>query len=156
MKKLPEILLTASAILLFFFLLPGLAAGTGSALVIYIDGLRELPPLALKVASADIGMLFFSYLLCLGLKFDKEFIRDPLKLTIIGIVLIPLQIGAVSLFSEPSEFRPADLISHLKLYMESMIKLFIEVVPLLLCSLSVIILAWNLTILIKKTLLKSA
>ncbi|WP_252390540.1 hypothetical protein [Escherichia coli] len=81
---------TVIAIVIFFFFLPAIGAVLGSMGEIYIDGLRELPSFGMKAIIVAIWMLVVAYLMCRLMKAEKDFIRVPAILTLIGAVLLPL------------------------------------------------------------------
>ncbi|MGN9528568.1 hypothetical protein ACTMQE_23435 [Escherichia coli] len=75
--------------MIFFFFLPAIGAALGTMGEIYIDGLRELPSFGMKAIIVSIWMLV-AYLMCRLMKAEKDFIRIPAILTLIGAVLLPL------------------------------------------------------------------
>ncbi|MGW8166068.1 hypothetical protein ACWGXC_21510, partial [Klebsiella pneumoniae] len=81
---------TVIAIVIFFFFLPAIGAALGTMGEIYIDGLRELPSFGMKAIIVSIWMLVVAYLMCRLMKAEKDFIRIPAILTLIGAVLLPL------------------------------------------------------------------
>ncbi|ELS8927806.1 hypothetical protein R6G55_004520 [Salmonella enterica] len=134
--------------LLFLFILPGIIAGLGAVVIVYFDGLKGLPPVALKLAVASAGMMVVSYIICRYLRANREFIKLPLVLTSIGIVLLPLSDGILRFFNEPYQeniHQEVDLIAKLQKSLEGIVEGIMFIAPATLCAISIIILAFNLT-----------
>lgn len=144
---------TVIAILIFFFLLPGIGAGLGTLGEIYIDGMREVSSFGMKAIIAAIWMLVAAYLITLSMKADRDFIRLPGKLTLIGAVLLPLarSFQNAMTISDPEVSTPTNFITHAIEGLETIIRVIMFIAPALLCTISVIILSFGLTnILLKR------
>lgn len=150
-RNLSDAVFTAVLTLFFLFFLPGLAASLGTMGIIYFDGLQELPPYALKAASAAVGMLAISTVMCAVLKADREFISWPLRLTLIGVVMLPFVRGSQKAFTlDPMDDAPTTgWLVNAQAGLGAMAKGFIEIVPAALCTVSVVLLAVGLTRLIR-------
>ncbi|MCL6336281.1 hypothetical protein EXT65_21035 [Pectobacterium carotovorum subsp. carotovorum] len=134
------------AAIIFLFILPGLLAGIGTMACAYIDGLQELPPFALKAASAAVGMLVISYSTCRFLNADKGFISWPAKLTLIGIICLPLVKGAKKTFTDVlvDDAQTSIGLTHVQGAFSELSMLLMRIVPATLCTVSVVILAVGL------------
>lgn len=146
-----DVVFTALLTAIFFIILPGLVAALGTMAGIYFDGLRELPPFGLKAASAAVGMLAISYFLCSFLKADRQFMSWPFRLTLAGAILLPFARGSQQAFTlEPMDnAATADRLVAIQQALEAIAKGFIEIVPAALCTVSVVMLAFGLTCLLR-------
>ncbi|EER3676389.1 hypothetical protein F8Y52_003677, partial [Escherichia coli] len=134
---------TVIAIVIFFFFLPAIGAVLGTTGEIYIDGLRELPSFGMKAIIVSIWMLVVAYLMCRLMKAEKDFIRIPAILTLIGAVLLPLtsSFQNVMTISAPDDSSRTDFIAKSIEGMETIIRSIMFIAPALLCTISSIILA---------------
>ncbi|EOR7867351.1 hypothetical protein FYL99_RS19970 [Escherichia coli] len=143
------------AIILFVFMLPGLAVSSGNIVSVYFDGLNELSMFGLIVGLASVGMLFVTYQTCLFLQVDRKFMVGPFKATIIAVIILPLSKGALNFFSSLASQNHSDTANQIdfagnvNLLTEGVIKFFIQVIPVLCCLFSIIVLAVRLIRLFK-------
>lgn len=146
-----DVVFTALLTVIFFICLPGLAGALGAMGGIYYDGLRELPPFGLKAASAALGMLAISYILCSFLKADRQFISWPFRLTLAGAILLPFARGSQQTFTpEPMDgAATTGPLANVQQALEELAKGFIDIVPATLCTVSVVMLAFGLTCLLR-------
>lgn len=146
--KYMDMVLIIIAAIVFLFILPGLLAGIGAMAAVYIDGLNELPPFALKAASAAVGMLLISYCACRFLKADKGFIRWPARLTFIGVICLPFANGAQNAFRGvlPDDAPTTAGLANVQEALASLSLLLMQILPATLCTVSVILLAVGLTL----------
>lgn len=138
---------TVIAIVIFFFFLPAIGAVLGTMGEIYIDGLRELPSFGMKAIIVSIWMLVVAYLMCRLMKVEKDFIRIPAILTLIGAVLLPLtsSFQNVMTISEPDVSTRTDFYAKATEGLETIKSGIMYIAPGLLCVISVIILAIGMT-----------
>ncbi|HGA5515546.1 TPA: hypothetical protein ACIS0C_003699 [Salmonella enterica subsp. enterica serovar Wangata] len=143
---------TVIAIVIFFFFLPAIGAVLGSMGEIYIDGLRELPSFGMKAIIVAIWMLVVAYLMCRLMKAEKDFIRVPAILTLIGAVLLPLtrSFQNVMTISAPDDSSRTDFIAKSIEGMETIIRSIMFIAPALLCTISSIILAVGMISILRK------
>lgn len=143
---------TVIAIVIFFFFLPAIGAVLGSMGEIYIDGLRELPSFGMKAIIVAIWMLVVAYLMCRLMKAEKDFIRVPAILTLIGAVLLPLtrSFQNVMTISAPHDSSRTDFIAKSIEGMETIIRSIMFIAPALLCTISSIILAVGMISILRK------
>ncbi|MGU5057634.1 hypothetical protein MAX39_22855, partial [Escherichia coli] len=129
---------TVIAIVIFFFFLPAIGAVLGTTGEIYIDGLRELPSFGMKAIIVSIWMLVVAYLMCRLMKAEKDFIRIPAILTLIGAVLLPLtsSFQNVMTISAPDDSSRTDFIAKSIEGMETIIRSIMFIAPALLCTIS--------------------
>ncbi|EAP9249373.1 hypothetical protein ES841_23195 [Salmonella enterica] len=138
---------TVIAIVIFFFFLPAIGAVLGTMGEIYIDGLRELPSFGMKAIIVSIWMLVVAYLMCSLMKAEKDFIRIPAILTLIGAVLLPLtsSFQNVMTISDPDVSTRTDFYAKSIEGLETIKNGIMFIAPGLLCVISVIILAIGMT-----------
>ncbi|EAZ4600994.1 TPA: hypothetical protein ISA44_003798 [Escherichia coli] len=143
---------TVIAIVIFFFFLPAIGAVLGTTGEIYIDGLRELPSFGMKAIIVSIWMLVVAYLMCRLMKAEKDFIRIPAILTLIGAVLLPLtsSFQNVMTISAPDDSSRTDFIAKSIEGMETIIRSIMFIAPALLCTISSIILAVGMISILRK------
>ncbi|EJK6833422.1 hypothetical protein NLP50_004736 [Escherichia coli] len=143
---------TVIAIVIFFFFLPAIGAVLGTTGEIYIDGLRELPSFGMKAIIVSIWMLVVAYLMCRLMKAEKDFIRIPAILTLIGAVLLPLtsSFQNVITISAPDDSSRTDFIAKSIEGMETIIRSIMFIAPALLCTISSIILAVGMISILRK------
>ncbi|EKP9113634.1 TPA: hypothetical protein OR378_004567 [Escherichia coli] len=143
---------TVIAIVIFFFFLPAIGAVLGTTGEIYIDGLRELPYFGMKAIIVSIWMLVVAYLMCRLMKAEKDFIRIPAILTLIGAVLLPLtsSFQNVMTISAPDDSSRTDFIAKSIEGMETIIRSIMFIAPALLCTISSIILAVGMISILRK------
>lgn len=143
-----DIFFTVFLVVVFFFMLPGLAAGLGVMGSYYFDGLKEIPPFGLKAACAAVAMLALSALICSFIKADKGFMVWPQKMTLVGLILLPLAEGYKRLSAlEPLENRSkADVLAIAHKGVSGLIDGIMLIAPAALCTVSVFLLALGLTI----------
>ncbi|EAQ5026793.1 hypothetical protein HVH64_004436 [Salmonella enterica] len=150
--KSPNPVFTVIAIVIFFFFLPAIGAVLGTTGEIYIDGLRELPSFGMKAIIVSIWMLVVAYLMCRLMKAEKDFIRIPAILTLIGAVLLPLtsSFQNVMTISAPDDSSRTDFIAKSIEGMETIIRSIMFIAPALLCTISSIILAVGMISILRK------
>ncbi|EJD8466992.1 hypothetical protein NR488_004471 [Salmonella enterica] len=143
---------TVIAIVIFFFFLPAIGAVLGTTGETYIDGLRELPSFGMKAIIVSIWMLVVAYLMCRLMKAEKDFIRIPAILTLIGAVLLPLtsSFQNVMTISAPDDSSRTDFIAKSIEGMETIIRSIMFIAPALLCTISSIILAVGMISILRK------
>ncbi|EFJ3332167.1 hypothetical protein G5I68_003046 [Escherichia coli] len=143
---------TVIAIMIFFFFLPAIGAVLGTTGEIYIDGLRELPSFGMKAIIVSIWMLVVAYLMCRLMKAEKDFIRIPAILTLIGAVLLPLTNSFQNVMAMPDP----DVSTRTDFYAKSIEGLgtikngIMFIAPALLCAISSIILAVGMISILRK------
>lgn len=143
---------TVIAIVIFFFFLPAIGAVLGTMGEIYIDGLRELPSFGMKAIIIAIWMLVVAYLMCCIMKAEKDFIRIPAILTLIGAVLLPLtsSFQNVMTISDPNVSTRTNFYAKAIEGLETIKNGIMYIAPGLLCAISVIILAIGMTKILRK------
>ncbi|EAB3593943.1 MULTISPECIES: hypothetical protein [Enterobacteriaceae] len=143
---------TVIAIVIFFFLLPAIGAVLGTTGEIYIDGLRELPSFGMKAIIVSIWMLVVAYLMCRLMKAEKDFIRIPAILTLIGAVLLPLtsSFQNVMTISDPDVSTRTDFYAKAIEGLETIKNGIMFIAPALLCAISSIILAVGMISILRK------
>ncbi|EIO6737220.1 hypothetical protein LQ308_004372 [Salmonella enterica] len=143
---------TVIAIVIFFFFLPAIGAVLGTTGEIYIDGLRELPSFGMKAIIVSIWMLVVAYLMCRLMKAEKNFIRIPAILTLIGAVLLPLtsSFQNVMTISDPDVSTRTDFYAKAIEGLETIKNGIMFIAPALLCAISSIILAVGMISILRK------
>ncbi|EBO3672024.1 MULTISPECIES: hypothetical protein [Enterobacterales] len=143
---------TVIAIVIFFFFLPAIGAVLGTTGEIYIDGLRELPSFGMKAIIVSIWMLVVAYLMCRLMKTEKDFIRIPAILTLIGAVLLPLtsSFQNVMTISDPDVSTRTDFYAKAIEGLETIKNGIMFIAPALLCAISSIILAVGMISILRK------
>lgn len=143
---------TVIAIVIFFFFLPAIGAALGTMGEIYIDGLRELPSFGMKAIIISIWMLVVAYLMCRLMKAEKDFIRIPAILTLIGAVLLPLtnSFQNVMAISDPDVSTRTDFYAKSIEGLETIKNGIMCIAPALLCAISSIILAVGMISILRK------
>lgn len=143
---------TVIAIVIFFFFLPAIGAVLGTTGEIYIDGLRELPSFGMKAIIVSIWMLVVAYLMCRLMKAEKDFIRIPAILTLIGAVLLPLtsSFQNVMTISDPDVSTRTDFYAKAIEGLETIKNGIMFIAPALLCAISSIILAVGMISILRK------
>lgn len=143
---------TVIAIVIFFFFLPAIGAALGTMGEIYIDGLRELPSFGMKAIIISIWMLVVAYLMCRLMKAEKDFIRIPAILTLIGAVLLPLtnSFQNVMAISDPDISTRTDFYAKSIEGLETIKNGIMFIAPALLCAISSIILAVGMISILRK------
>ncbi|EFA4076040.1 hypothetical protein C5908_003885 [Escherichia coli O96] len=142
---------TVIAIVIFFFFLPAIGTVLGRMGEIYIDGLCELPSFGMKTIIVAIWMLVVAYLMCRLMKAEKDFIRVPAILTLIGAVLLPLTRSFQNvMISAPDDSSRTDFIAKSIEGMETIIRSIMFIAPALLCTISSIILAVGMISILRK------
>ncbi|HAZ8606159.1 hypothetical protein R9Q03_01890 [Escherichia coli] len=143
---------TVIAIVIFFFFLPAIGAALGTMGEIYIDGLRELPSFGMKAIIISIWMLVVAYLMCRLMKAEKDFIRIPAILTLIGAVLLPLtnSFQNVMAISDPDVSTRTDFYAKSIEGLETIKNGIMFIAPALLCAISSIILAVGMISILRK------
>lgn len=143
---------TVIAIVIFFFFLPAIGAVLGTTGEIYIDGLRELPSFGMKAIIVSIWMLVVAYLMCRLMKAEKDFIRIPAILTLIGAVLLPLtsSFQNVITISDPDVSTRTDFYAKAIEGLETIKNGIMFIAPALLCAISSIILAVGMISILRK------
>ncbi|EME5919327.1 TPA: hypothetical protein KET62_004440 [Escherichia coli] len=143
---------TVIAIVIVFFFLPAIGAVLGTMGEIYIDGLRELPSFGVKAIIVSIWMLVVAYLMCRLMKAEKDFIRIPAILTVIGVVLLPLasSFQNVMTISDPDVSTRTDFYAKSIEGLETMRNGIMFIAPALLCAISSIILAVGMISILRK------
>ncbi|EOX1965371.1 hypothetical protein ACPDMD_004526 [Salmonella enterica] len=143
---------TVIAIVIFLFFLPAIGAVLGTTGEIYIDGLRELPSFGMKEIIVSIWMLVVAYLMCRLMKAEKDFIRIPAILTLIGAVLLPLtsSFQNVMTISDPDVSTRTDFYAKAIEGLETIKNGIMFIAPALLCAISSIILAVGMISILRK------
>ncbi|ECY6724971.1 hypothetical protein GS387_003681 [Salmonella enterica subsp. enterica serovar Hadar] len=143
---------TVIAIMIFFFFLPAIGAVLGTTGEIYIDGLRELPSFGMKAIIVSIWMLVVAYLMCRLMKAEKDFIRIPAILTLIGAVLLPLtnSFQNVMAMPDPDVSTRTDFYAKSIEGLETIKNGIMFIAPALLCAISSIILAVGMISILRK------
>ncbi|HFW3409441.1 TPA: hypothetical protein ACIBHE_003573 [Salmonella enterica subsp. enterica serovar Chailey] len=143
---------TVIAIVIFFFFLPAISAALGTMGEIYIDGLRELPSFGMKAIIVSIWMLVVAYLMCRLMNVEKDFIRIPAILTLIGAVLLPLtsSFQNVMTISDPNVSTRTDFYAKSIEGLETIKNGIMFIAPALLCTISSIILAVGMIGILRK------
>ncbi|EPC5749287.1 hypothetical protein ACRZ6N_004839 [Klebsiella aerogenes] len=143
---------TVIAIMIFFFFLPAIGAVLGTTGEIYIDGLRELPSFGMKAIIVSIWMLVVAYLMCRLMKAEKDFIRIPAILTLIGAVLLPLtnSFQNVMAMPDPDVSTRTDFYATAIEGLETIKNGIMFIAPALLCAISSIILAVGMISILRK------
>lgn len=143
---------TVIAIMIFFFFLPAIGAVLGTTGEIYIDGLRELPSFGMKAIIVSIWMLVVAYLMCRLMKAEKDFIRIPAILTLIGAVLLPLtnSFQNVMAMPDPDVSTRTDFYATATEGLETIKNGIMFIAPALLCAISSIILAVGMISILRK------
>lgn len=138
--------------MIFFFFLPAIGAALGTTGEIYIDGLRELPSFGMKAIIVSIWMLIVAYLMCRLMKAEKDFIRIPAILTLIGAVLLPLtsSFQNVMTISDPDVSTRTDFYAKAIEGLETIKNGIMFIAPALLCAISSIILAVGMISILRK------
>jgi len=131
---------------LFLLILPALAAAAGSIMMFYIEGLHALPPIASRLAFAAAGMVAVSLITAKIMKAGRSFLKTPLILTLIGIVLVPLEAGLTDAFS-PSD-RPGTAVSEpvtaVMLHTDAIAQALLTVAPVALLGIAVFMMGGEL------------
>ncbi|HAG9068361.1 TPA: hypothetical protein F6T45_19050 [Escherichia coli] len=143
---------TVIAIVIFFFFLPAIGAALGTMGEIYIDGLRELPSFGMKAIIVSIWMLVVAYLMCRLMNAQKDFIRIPAILTVIGAVLLPVTSSFQNVMtrSDPDVSTRTDFYAKSIEGLETMKNGIMFIAPALLCAISSIILAVGMIGILRK------
>lgn len=143
---------TVIAIVIFFFFLPAIGAALGTMGEIYIDGLHELPSFGMKAIIVSIWMLVVAYLMCRIMKAEKDFIRIPAILTLIGSVLLPLtsSFQNAMTISDPDVSTRTDFYAKAIEGADTLKNGIMFIAPALLCAISSIILAVGMISILRK------
>lgn len=124
---------------LFLLILPALAAAAGSIMLYYIEALHALPPVASRLAFAAAGMVVVSLITAKIIKAGRSFLKMPVILTLIGIVLVPLEAGLTDAFS-PSD-RPG---TALVLHTDAIAQTLLTIAPVALLGIAVFMMGGEL------------
>lgn len=124
---------------LFLLILPALAAAAGSIMMYYIKAMHALPPVASRLAFAAVGMVAVSLITAKIMKADRSFLKTPVILALIGIVLVPLEAGLTDAFS-PSD-RPGTAVM---LHTDAIAQTLLTIAPVALLVIAVLMMGGEL------------